>query len=401
MNKNYDWNETNTGVTITFPLLYKIDKKKFDYSITDSYIKLNLYQMKQFHFIDLMGEIDVDSSKIVFEENKIIFNLSKKENGLWKKLESNLPKEELKERRKKANERLEESIKQKRELAINKKKEFEKFVVDQSIKIDDERREEKKKKKQEEKTAAEKDLYKFVNKIDNRKLNEDEDGDEDDKNNENINQKFEESKNNEIIDEEENKKEGDSKEENNEPSEPKEYRLEEDPYKDEKETFKREEIKDPTPIKHNIESRRNQIFSDEDKNKKTKEEKPIKIESPLVTENNFQNTLKALINKEEKKKEPPKPQPTNIRKQETIKVNLTKKMIPTFAARESLAKEPPYPKSKKYVPEKKIIWVRKLMRKTQFGQNRREIIFIIIKIIEVQLMHIIMLQTQILIFIKF
>jgi hypothetical protein len=56
-----------------------------------------------------------------------------------------------------------------------------------------------------------------------------------------------------------------------------------------------------------------------------------------------------------------------------------------------LSKEPPYPKSKKYVPEKKIIWVRKLMRKTQFGQNRREIIFIIIKIIEVQLMHIIML----------
>ena len=361
MNKNYDWNETNTGVTITFPLLYKIDKKKFDYSITDSYIKLNLYQMKQFHFIDLMGEIDVDSSKIVFEENKIIFNLSKKENGLWKKLESNLPKEELKERRKKANERLEESIKQKRELAINKKKEFEKFVVDQSIKIDDERREEIRTKKEEEKTAAEKDLYKFVDKIDNGKLNEDDDGDEDDKNNENINQKFEESKNNETIEEEENKKEGDNKEENNESSEPKKYRLEEDPYKDEKEkknekeTFKREEIKDPTPIKHSIESRRNQIFSDEDQNKKTKEEKPIKIESPLVTENNFQNTLKALINKEEKKKEPPKPQPTNIRKQETIKVNLTKKMIPTFAARESLAKEPPYPKSKKYVPEKNYL----------------------------------------------
>ena len=199
MNKNYDWNETNTGVTITFPLLYKIDKKKFDYSITDSYIKLNLYQMKQFHFIDLMGEIDVDSSKIVFEENKIIFNLSKKENGLWKKLESNLPKEELKERRKKANERLEESIKQKRELAINKKKEFEKFVVDQSIKIDDERREEIRTKKEEEKTAAEKDLYKFVDKIDNGKLNENDDGDEDDKNNENINQNFVESKNYETI----------------------------------------------------------------------------------------------------------------------------------------------------------------------------------------------------------
>ena len=217
MNKNYDWNETNTGVTITFPLLYKIDKKKFDYTITDSYIKLNLYQMKQFHFIDLMGEVDVDSSKIVFEENKIIFNLSKKENGLWKKLESNLPKEELKERRKKANERLEESIKQKRELATNKKKEFEKFVVDQSIKIDDERREEIRTKKEEEKTAAEKDLYKFVNKIDNRKVDEDEDEDDinKEKNKENINKEIEESKNNEDIEEEEENKTDNKEDKNN------------------------------------------------------------------------------------------------------------------------------------------------------------------------------------------
>ena len=363
MNKNYDWNETNTGVTISFPLLYKIDKKKFDYTITDSYIKLNLYQMKQFHFIDLMGEIDVDSSKIVFEGNKIIFNLSKKENGLWKKLESNLTKVELKERRKKANERLEESIKQKRELAENKKKEFEKFVIDQSIKIDDERREEIRTKKEEEKTAAEKDLYKFVDKIDKGKIDEEEDEDDINKeknitnenNNMNINKEIEESKNNEDIEEEQNIEENKNEEVTKESNEPTiKHRLEEDPYKNEKEN---EEIIDPTPIKHSIESRRNQIFKDEEKNKveKLKKEKPLVIDSPMVTQNNFENTLKALVNKEEKEKEPPKPQPTNIRKQETIKVNLTKKMIPTFAARESLAKEPPYPKSKKYVPEKNYL----------------------------------------------
>ena len=363
MNKNYDWNETNTGVTISFPLLYKIDKKKFDYTITDSYIKLNLYQMKQFHFIDLMGEIDVDSSKIVFEGNKIIFNLSKKENGLWKKLESNLTKVELKERRKKANERLEESIKQKRELAENKKKEFEKFVIDQSIKIDDERREEIRTKKEEEKTAAEKDLYKFVDKIDKGKIDEEEDEDDINKeknitnenNNMNINKEIEESKNNEDIEEEQNIEENKNEEVTKESNEPTiKHRLEEDPYKNEKEN---EEIIDSTPIKHSIESRRNQIFKDEEKNKveKLKKEKPLVVDSPMVTQNNFENTLKALVNKEEKEKEPPKPQPTNIRKQETIKVNLTKKMIPTFAARESLAKEPPYPKSKKYVPEKNYL----------------------------------------------
>ena len=362
MNKNYDWNETNNSVTITFPLLYKIDKKKFDYTITDSYIKLNLYQMKQFHFIDLKEEIDIDTSQIILEENKIIFNLVKKENKLWKKLESDLTKEELKERRKKANERLEENIKQKRELAENKKKEFEKFVVDKSIKIDDNFREELRNKKQEEKTMAEKDLYKFVDRIDNNKITEEKNEDEDDNivneeninNNANINQKIEEEKNNEEINEDDNIKTTENKNKNK-------HILEQDPYENEKEIEK--EVK---PIKHNIESRRNQIFFDEEKEKSKKgkedKEQPLKIESPMVASTNFQNTIKALldkkdrdIEKEKRKNNETNAQAPNIRKQETIKVNLTKKLIPTFSARESLAKESPYPKSKKYVPEKNYL----------------------------------------------
>ena len=369
MNKNYDWNETNESITIIFPLLYKIDKKKFDYTITDSYIKLNLYQMKQFHFIDLMGEINPDSSQIILEENKIIFNLIKKENSLWKKLESNLSKDELKERRKKANERLEENIKKKRELAENKKKEFEKFVVEKSIKIDDNFREELRNKKEEEKTNAEKDLYKFVERIDNNnnKINEEENEDEDDNKNinnnndiNNINQKIEEEKNNEEIDDKDNTKDTNTIK----------YKLEKDPYENNKELEKeKEKEKNIKPIKHSIESRRNQIFFDEldTKSKKSKakdinnntEEQPLKIESPMVASTNFQNTIQALLDKKEKdseKEKNPQPEnPSNIRKQETIKVNLTKKLIPTFSARESLAKEPPYPKSKKYVPEKNYL----------------------------------------------
>ena len=367
MNKNYDWNETNESITIIFPLLYKIDKKKFDYTITDSYIKLNLYQMKQFHFIDLMGEINPDSSQIILEENKIIFNLIKKENSLWKKLESNLSKDELKERRKKANERLEENIKKKRELAENKKKEFEKFVVEKSIKIDDNFREELRNKKEEEKTNAEKDLYKFVERIDNNnnKINEEENEDEDDDKNinnnndiNNINQKIEEEKNNEEIDDKDNTKDTNTIK----------YRLEKDPYENNKEPEKEKE-KNIKPIKHSIESRRNQIFFDEldTKSKKSKakdinnntEEQPLKIESPMVASTNFQNTIQALLDKKEKdsekEKNPQQENPSNIRRQETIKVNLTKKLIPTFSARESLAKEPPYPKSKKYVPEKNYL----------------------------------------------
>lgn len=355
MNKNYEWNETNTGVTITFPLLYKIDKKQLDYTITDSYIKLNLHQMKKLYFIDLASEIDIETSKIILEETKIIFNLTKKENGLWKNLESKLSKQELKDRRKLSDQRLEELTKQKRDLAQKQKKEFEKFVIDQSIKIDNERREEINTKKNEEKTAAEKDLYKFVNKIDNR-IDEAENEDEDENTTNNINALTEKNvnENEELKNQEEEEKNNDSPKNEN-------HKLEEDPYKNESEFFpKQEVITDPTPIKHNIESRRNKIFSDEEINKNSKKEpteKPLKIDSPMVAENNFQNTLRALVERDEKKTktENNNTEPLNIRKHETIKVNLTKKMIPTFAARESLAKEPPYPKSKKYVPEKNYL----------------------------------------------
>ena len=247
-------------------------------------------------------------------------------------------------------------------MAENKKKEFEKFVVDKSIKIDDEFREELRNKKQEEKINAEKDLYKFVDKIDNNKIEEEENEDEDDSNintntNNNINQQIEEEKNNEIIKEEENINNKNETKDNTQIK----HSLEKDPY--EEENKKQKEEKDAKPIKHSIESRRNQIFSDELEKKPKKEkfnkEAPLKIESPMVASNNFQNTLQALLDKkekeEEKEKNPPPQQQSDIRKQETIKVNLTKKLIPTFSARESLSKEPPYPKSKKYVPEKNYL----------------------------------------------
>jgi len=54
-------------------------------------------------------------------------------------------------------------------------------------------------------------------------------------------------------------------------------------------------------------------------------------------------------------KEKPESENQSIRQPSNIKVNLTEKIIPHFAARESLSKEPPYPKSKKYVPEKNAV----------------------------------------------
>ena len=140
-NKNIDWNETNNTITINIPLSYRIDKSKIDYVITDSYVKLNIPEMKIFNFIDLNKEININGSKILLEENKVIFFLEKKEEWLWKKINSELKKNELKERRKLADERYNKIIDEQRELAKTQKQKFERFAVDQSIKVDNEFRE--------------------------------------------------------------------------------------------------------------------------------------------------------------------------------------------------------------------------------------------------------------------
>ena len=349
-NSNYEWNETNTSLTITIPLSYKVDKRQIDYVITDSYVKLNIPEMKTFYFIDLFKEVDMNTSKIILEENKILFFLQKKEEGLWKNLLFKAEKKELKERRKLAEERYNEKIKLEREKATQHKKEFERFVVDQSIKLDDEKRENIRNKKEQEKKNAENDLYKFVAKIDNRTdLNNDEDDII------STDKKKEISNARKMKEEYEKEQKLKEEEEKNNINKIKENKNEDN----KKNEIKSEEIFSEDSIKPNFNSKEEEELY---KNRTI-------IESPMVKESNFQKTLKSLIKEEEEenikkqqnniKKEPPKPitpnQNNQIRQQETIKVNLTKKLIPTFAARESLSKEPPYPKNKKYVPEKNYL----------------------------------------------
>ena len=76
--------------------------------------------------------------------------------------------DELKERRKIATEQNEKKVKEQHELAKSKKKEFEKFVLDKSIKEEQEKRDELQKKKKENKFEAEKDLYKFIDNYDHK-----------------------------------------------------------------------------------------------------------------------------------------------------------------------------------------------------------------------------------------
>lgn len=172
----YDWHQTPKTVTISIPLAYKIDSKKVDATIAKYFLKLNIPEMKIFKFFDLFHEIEIDSSSILIENNKILFYLTKIKEEKWPGLEyKSTNKEELKERRKIAEEDLNKRIANMRETADNKKKEFEKFVIDRSIKIEDDIRKELSEKKNFEKEQAESELYDFINDIENRKIPSNED----------------------------------------------------------------------------------------------------------------------------------------------------------------------------------------------------------------------------------
>ena len=333
----FDWNQTNTAVTISIPIPYRVDKKKVDYTITDLYVKLNIIEMKKIYFIDLAKHVDSSIGKMIIEDNKILFVLPKKEEGLWKELEFKGTKEEVKQRRKEAEEVYYEKIKKERENAEKKKREFERFVTDQSIKIDDDRRNAIRGKKQEEKTKAENELYSFVKQMD---LNEGKVGlNENSNSNININSQ-----------------------------QPNQFMDEDDIsiyYNKDNEIKKEENIQQPIkqtqqPVTQNTNvNKANTIFNDNDII--TESKKPSHKDETSNHQNNetsFQKAYTASI-QPTPIKEPPKPvtpsEQTAIRQQANIQVSLTEKKIPHFAARESLSKEPPYPKSKKFVPEKNYV----------------------------------------------
>ncbi len=169
----YDCHQTPKTVALSIPLAYKIDSKKVDAIIAKNFVKLNIPEMKIFKFFDLFDEIEIDSSSILIENNKILFYLNKVKEEKWPSLEFKTSnKEELKQRRKKAEDDLNQRISNLRETATNKKKEFEKFVMDRSIKIEDELRKELNEKKNMEKNQAENELYDFIKDIENRTFNQ-------------------------------------------------------------------------------------------------------------------------------------------------------------------------------------------------------------------------------------
>ena len=337
----FDWNQTNTAITISIPIPYRVDKKKVDYIITDLYVKLNIIEMKKIYFIDLAKHVDSSIGKMIIEDNKILFVLPKKEEGLWKELEFKGSKEEVKQRRKEAEDVYYEKIKKERENAEKKKREFERFVTDQSIKIDDDRRNAIRGKKQEEKTKAENELYSFVKQMD---LNEGKVG-----LNENNNININSQQTNQFIDED------DVNVNYNKENEKDEIRKQEDT---------QQQQVNQTQQQHTNTNNANAIFNDNDILPESKKPSSSNQQQQQPNETSFQKAYNASI-QPTLIKEPPKPvspsEQTAIRQQANIQVSLTEKKIPHFAARESLSKEPPYPKSKKFVPEKNYVSTRYIL----------------------------------------
>ena len=249
-----EWNETSTNLNIIIPIPYRIESNKINHLITENFIKLNINStdFKLIKVFDLFEIIIPEESKVIVEETKIIFYLKKLNEAIWGNFEyKSKNKEEINLRRKISEDKYNKKLLEEENLAKNKKKEFEKFVIDKSIKIEEEKRKELNQKKKEEKSEVENDLYKFVDEIEKK------------------NEKVEE-----II-------------------QPKYFII--------KESLKNSEIFDKKTIKNE------------------------NISEPSVRQNM------------------------------NINVNLTEKKIAHFAARESMFKDPPYPKTKKYVPEKNFV----------------------------------------------
>ena len=162
----YDWNQTPQTITISIPIPYKVDPKKFDSVVTENSIKLNIPDMKIFKFIDLYDQVDFKSANLIIEDNKIVYYLNKIQETKWPQLEFKpVSKEEIKERRRIAEENYMKYLNSKREVAKNTKTDFEKYVFDKSIKIDEEKRRELNRKKEEKKNTAVGEVYTFLNEL--------------------------------------------------------------------------------------------------------------------------------------------------------------------------------------------------------------------------------------------
>lgn len=302
----FDWTQTPKNLTIKIPIPYKIDAKKFESQITDSYLKVNILDPKIFRFIDFHENVDFKAAKIVIEDKNIVIFLFKLKEEIWPQIESKLTKEELVIRRKISEENYFKEIEKNKQKAHDTKKDLEKFVFNKSMQMDQDKRKELRDKKSNEKSNVESDLYEFVKSYDKKE----------DLNEENIKKNALPA----LSDVEEN--------------------IKNDQNFDKNEKINTSKNEDKVQVQENaiVPIKKNEIKSLENKDKDN-----TNLNKRLTNEIFDDETI-------EKNK-------SQIRPETKMNVNLTEKEIPHFAARESLSKDPPYPKSKKFVPEKNHVCI--------------------------------------------
>lgn len=158
--KDYSWKETEAEVDIVLPLK-GVKGSKADILSTDRYIKVSYppYLFEVYLYADV-----VEEQCTARVGNGIIeFRLIKKEAGLWGNLASKETedKQVLGEKRAEAVEKVQRSAAEEAEARAKKKREEERFVIREQMKLEQAQRERIEGEKQEERDRANRELQRW------------------------------------------------------------------------------------------------------------------------------------------------------------------------------------------------------------------------------------------------
>ncbi|XP_074644134.1 dynein axonemal assembly factor 4-like [Tubulanus polymorphus] len=158
--EDYSWEDSDTTVVITVPLK-GAKTAKIDVMSSVNYVKVN--NPPYIFECMLFGSIDDNQSSATIENGLVTFRLKKCVPGHWDQLHSpkSADKELMKTIREEAVRRAHERAEIQEKEKSEKKREREKLLVQQAMRIDQEERERIEKQKENEKAEAMRDLEKW------------------------------------------------------------------------------------------------------------------------------------------------------------------------------------------------------------------------------------------------
>ena len=320
-----EWNQTKTQLVVKLLFTSNIKKENLSLSVTKTHIKAN--HKGEVKYIDFTHSINPDTVKILIENQLLTLTIEKVVEEDWIELEIKCSKTELNERRRNAEKNREEELALLQQKGKETKTEITSFVLNKSMEISEEQRKVLEKKKASEKNNEIKQLMEFTDNYDEEKIKMQREEEVRRQRKVDINRvednaeisKFDKINNfnelnnlcNTITD------------------------------------FNSNELNDSkTSISSIVNKAANDIKVSDLNNSRQSQITPTLIQTP--------NTTQTI-------------QSSSIREQSTVSIPLTKKLIPHYAARESIAKEPPMPKSKilkfkdkniQITDEKNPLWIK-------------------------------------------